>query len=60
MLQQNLANQPQAMTIFAGLRLQGCPRRSNGKVRNGLEYEVVGFDSEKVPVKLARGLRTST
>ena len=45
------------MTIFAGLRLQGCLRRSNGKVRNGLEYEVVGFDSKKVLVRLGQCYR---
>ena len=44
----SMANLPQTMRIWPGMKLQACAKVREANVVNGLEYEVVSFTKEKV------------
>ena len=47
----SLANLPQDMSVWPGLKLLGCVKKSDEKTTNGMEYEVMAVDDSTVTLR---------
>ena len=47
----SMANLPQDMRVWPGLKLLGCVKRSDEKTTNGIEYEVLAVDDRTVVLR---------
>ena len=47
----SMANMPQDMCIWPGLKLQACVKEKETNITNGMEYEVLGFTDQIVGLR---------
>ena len=48
---ERMANKPQAMRVWLGLKFLGCMKQSDEKTTNGMEYEVLGTTDSTVGLR---------